>query len=54
MNDVVSLIYAMVCTRPDLAHSIGASSTYMSNPGKTHWEALKWTLRCLKGTLELD
>uniref|UniRef100_A0A2N9ELN6 Reverse transcriptase Ty1/copia-type domain-containing protein n=1 Tax=Fagus sylvatica TaxID=28930 RepID=A0A2N9ELN6_FAGSY len=29
-----SLMYAMVCTRPDIAHAVGVVSRYMSNPRK--------------------
>jgi ATP-binding cassette subfamily B (MDR/TAP) protein 1 len=47
-----SLMYAMVCTRPDIAHAVGVVSRYMSNPGKQHWEAVKWIMRYLKGFLE--
>ncbi|KAL5822188.1 hypothetical protein ACOSQ3_024070 [Xanthoceras sorbifolium] len=45
-----SLMYAMVCTRPDIAQAMGAVSRYMNNPGKIHWEAVKWILRYLRGT----
>lgn len=45
-----SLMYAMVCTRPDIAHAVGAVSRFMTNPGKQHWEAVKWILRYLRGT----
>ena len=45
-----SLMYLMVCTRPDLAHVVGMVSRYMLNPGRLHWEAVKWILRYLKGT----
>ena len=38
---VESLIYAMVCTRPDIAHSVGVVSRFISNPGKEHWAAVK-------------
>lgn len=38
---VGSLMYAMVCTRPDLAHAVGVVSRFLSNPGKKHWEAVK-------------
>jgi hypothetical protein len=31
---VGSLMYAMVCTRPDIAHVVGVVSRYMNNPGK--------------------
>ena len=47
---VGSLMYAMICTRPDIAHAVGVVSRFMSNPGKLHWEAVKWVLRYLKGT----
>jgi hypothetical protein len=47
---VGSLMYAMVCTRPDIAHAVGVVSRYMNNPGKEHWQAVKWILRYLRGT----
>ena len=31
-----SLMYAMVCTRPDIAHEVGVLSRFMSKPGKEH------------------
>ena len=43
-------MYAMVCTRPDIAHAVGVVSRYMENPGKEHWEAVKWLLRYVRGT----
>src|SRR6202020_2707252 len=43
-------MYAMVCTRPDIAHAVGVVSRYMNNPRKEHWMAVKWILRYLKGT----
>ena len=49
-STVGSLMYAMVCTRPDIAHAVGVVSRYMANPGKEHWEAVKWLLRYLRGT----
>ena len=51
---VGSLMYAMVCTRPDIAHAVGVVSRYMSNPGREHWEAVKWILRYLRGTADLS
>jgi hypothetical protein len=29
---------------------VGVVSRYMNNPGKEHWEAVKWILRYLRGT----
>ncbi|KAL0301487.1 UNVERIFIED_CONTAM: Retrovirus-related Pol polyprotein from transposon TNT 1-94 [Sesamum radiatum] len=48
---VSCLMYAMVCTRPDLAHVVSQICKYMSKPGKYHWEAVKWIFRYLKGTV---
>ncbi|PKI50103.1 hypothetical protein CRG98_029499 [Punica granatum] len=49
---VGSIMYAMVCTKPDIAHAWGVVSRYMSNPGKQHWEAIKWIFIYLQGTTE--
>ncbi|KAL5577780.1 hypothetical protein UlMin_019479 [Ulmus minor] len=50
---VGSLMYAMVCTRPDLAYSASLVSRFMSNPGREHWEAMKWVLRYIKGASDV-
>ena len=47
---VKSLMYVMVCVRPDIANVVGMVSRYMANPGKSHWEAVKLILRYLRGT----
>ena len=44
---VGSLMYAMVCTRPDIAHAVGVVSRFLSDPRKEHWAAVKWILRYL-------
>ena len=49
-SSVGILMYAMVYTRPDIAHVVGVVSRYMNNPGKEHWMPVKWILRYLKGT----
>ncbi|MDV3183825.1 MAG: reverse transcriptase domain-containing protein [Sweet potato little leaf phytoplasma] len=48
---VGSLMYLMVCTRPDLAHAMSVVSRFMANPGKEHWQAVKWIMRYVKGTV---
>ncbi|KAL2226511.1 UNVERIFIED_CONTAM: Retrovirus-related Pol polyprotein from transposon TNT 1-94 [Sesamum indicum] len=45
-----SLMYAMICTRSDIAHVVGVVSRFMNNPRVMHWEAVKWILRYLRGT----
>jgi len=47
---VGSLMYAMVCTRPDIEHAVGVLSKFMSKPGKEHWTAMKRVSRYLHGT----
>ena len=47
---VGSLMYAMVCTRPDIAHAVGVLSRFMSKPGKEHWTTVKRVFRYLRGT----
>ena len=49
-STVGSLMYAMVCTRPDIAHAVGVVTRFLTNPEKLHWEAMKWILRYLRGT----
>ena len=47
---VGSLMYAMVATRPDIAHAIGVVRRFMHNPGRSHWNAVKHVFRYLVGT----
>ena len=49
---VGSLMYAMVCTRPDIAHAVGVLSRYMSKPRKDHWTTIKRVFRYLRGTTD--
>jgi hypothetical protein len=49
-STVGSLMYAMVCTRQDIAHVVGVVSRYMNNPDKENWEVVKWILGYLRGT----
>ncbi|KAA0054281.1 gag/pol protein [Cucumis melo var. makuwa] len=43
-----SLMYAMLCTRPDACYSVGMVSRYQSNPGRDHWTAVKNILKYLR------
>eukprot|EP00253_Pinus_taeda_P003627 PITA_03627 len=42
---VSSLMYAMVYTRPDIAHAVGVLSRFMSKLGKEHWTTVKPVFR---------
>ncbi|KAL6331686.1 hypothetical protein AAG906_014336 [Vitis piasezkii] len=50
---VGSLMYVMVCTRPDIAYAVGVVNRFLSNPGRLHWEAVKWIMRYLRDTFKL-
>ncbi|KAH9697399.1 hypothetical protein KPL71_023589 [Citrus sinensis] len=39
-------------SRADIAYAVSVVSRFMSNPGKLHWDAVKWVMRYLKGTLD--
>ena len=43
-NVVGSLMYAMVCTRPDISHVVRVVNKYMHDPGKGHWQVVNWIL----------
>ena len=49
---VGSLMYAMVCSRPDLSYAMSLVSRYMSNPVKEHWKAVQWIFKYLRGTTD--
>ena len=46
------LMYAMVCTRLDLAYVVSTVSKYMVNLGREHWNRVKWIFIYLKGIAE--
>lgn len=49
---VGSIMYAMLCTKPDLSFFM-CLSKFLSNPGLSQWHAVKRILRYIKGTLKL-
>ena len=38
---VGSLMYAMLCTRPDICFAVGMVSRYQSDPSEEHWITVK-------------
>ena len=50
---VSSLMYAQVCTHPDIAFFVGMLGRYLSDLDKSHWKAGKYVLRYLQGTKDL-
>ena len=47
---VRSLMYAMLCTRPDICYAVGVVSRFQSNLGPNHWIAMKHILKYLRRT----
>ena len=47
---VGSLMYAMLCTRPDICFAVGMVSRYQSNPRQENWTAVKHIIKYLKRT----
>ncbi|RVW41324.1 Retrovirus-related Pol polyprotein from transposon TNT 1-94 [Vitis vinifera] len=50
---VGSVMYTMVCSRPDLAYAVSMISRYMSCLGKPHWQVVKWLFQYLGSTRSL-
>ena len=48
-----SIMYAMLCTRPDVCLAISIAGRYQSNPGVDHWTAVKNILKYLKRTKDM-
>ena len=48
-----NLMYAQVCTHPDIAFVVGVLGRYLSDLGQSHWKAAKKVLRYLHGTKDL-
>jgi transposase InsO family protein len=47
---VGSLMYAQVCTIPDITFVVGMLGRYQSDPSLDHWRAVKKVIRYLQGT----
>ena len=45
---VGSLMYVMLCTRPDICYSVEIVSRYQYNPSREHWTVVKHILKYLR------
>ena len=45
-----SIMYAMMCTRPDVSYALSVTRRYQSDPGDSHWMAVKTILKYLRRT----
>lgn len=46
-------MFAMICTRLDIAQVVGVVSQFIANPRAEHWIAVKRILRYIKGTSDV-
>jgi hypothetical protein len=54
ISAVGSVMYLAMMTRPDIAEPASVLARFNSNPGMTHWKAVKHLLRYLAGTLDME
>ena len=47
------IMYAMICTRPDVSYALSMVSRYQENPGLSHWTVVKNILKYLRNTKEM-
>ena len=52
LSVVGSLMYLAICTWPDIAYAVSLLARFNSNPGKAHWQAVKYLFKYFKGTLD--
>nr|GEZ41100.1 retrotransposon protein, putative, Ty1-copia subclass [Tanacetum cinerariifolium] len=50
---VGSIMYAMRCTRPDVAFAQNVTSRFQQNPGDIHWTTVKNILKYLSNTKDM-
>ena len=48
-----SIMYAKLCTRPDIAYALSMTSRFQKDPGEDHWTAVKNILKYLRRTKDL-
>jgi hypothetical protein len=53
LNAVGTLLYIGLSTRPDIANATSILARFSANPGPTHWKAVKYLMRYVKGTMDL-
>ena len=47
---VGSIMYVMICTKSNIAYSLGVVSRYESDPKENYWKVVKTILKYLRNT----
>ncbi len=50
---VGSIMYSMICTRPDVSYALSVVSRYQADPGEIHWTTAKNILKYLRSTKDV-
>ena len=53
-STIGSLMYAMLCTRPDIDLAVSVTSRYQSNPGEEHWISVKCILKYMRSVEKIQ
>ena len=48
-----SILYVMICTRPDVSYALSVTSRYQADPGESHLTAVKNILKYLRMTKDV-
>ena len=48
-----SIMYAMICTCPDISYALSVTSRYQVDPSESHWIAVKNILQYLRRTKDM-
>ena len=48
-----SIMYAMLCTKPDVAYALSIAIRFQANPREDHWKAVKNILKYLRRTKDV-
>ena len=48
-----SIMYAMLCTRPDVSYALSITSRYQLDPSESHWTAVKNILKYLRRSKDM-
>jgi hypothetical protein len=53
VSAIGSIMYAMICTRPDVSYALSVTSRHQANPGIAHWIVIKTILNYLRRTNDM-
>ena len=52
-STIGSIMYAMLCSRPDVSYALSMTSRFQSDPSECHWIAVKNSLKYLRRTKDI-